>query len=254
MDNSAQDDLMRYLDNEMDSVQHAAFEQKLDADKELFSEAESLALARRAVNTYGAVNQVSQIHKEELSAMKNAAPVIKMTPYRKIIRYSIAAAASLILIFFAAEYFNEPAALGDQLYAQAYTRFEPSAMRGATADTAVIAKEFLEHNNTAVINTYREEAIHTPDHMLIAAISYLESNLTPEAVSILKALAEKNTQTTLPAFNDEANYYLALALLKNRNYSEAATLMEKINADKDNPYSSKFPASYTDRVKKLQIQ
>ena len=254
MDNSAQDQLMRYLDNEMNGEERAAFEQKLEADKELFSDAENLNLARRAVQLYGTVRQVSQIHAEEVSAIRNTAPVIKMNPYRKILRYSIAAAASVVLIFFGAQYFNRPKPSADRLFAESYTRFEPTAMRGAAADTSAIEKAYLSHHDADVIGLFRSAGVPETEEMLMAGISCLETNRAPEAITILNSLVEKNTYTNLTAFNDEANYYLALALLKNKNYSEAAALMEKINADTTNPYSNKFPGSFTERVKKLQIQ
>ena len=254
MDDSEQYQLMRYLDNEMDGQELAAFEQKLDADAALFAEAENMGLARHAVKLYGAVQQVSQIHAEEIAEIKNTVPVIKMSPYRKIIRYSIAAAASVVLIFLGAQFFNQSKPSGDQLFAQAYTRFEPSAMRGAAADTFAIEKAYRAHHDADVIVLYHSGAVTRREEMLMAGISCLETNRAAEGVAILKSLVEKNTYTNLTAFNDEANYYLALALLKNKNYAEAAALMEKINADTNNPYRNKFPGSFTERVKKLQIQ
>jgi tetratricopeptide (TPR) repeat protein len=252
MDNLQKDrsgDLMRYLDKEMEPADQLAFEAELKADEALYAEAGSLEGARTAVLLYGTTKQVSQIFAEERANAEM--PVVQMPARRRILRYSIAAAASVILIFFAANLFNASRTSADGLYTEGFTRFEPSADRGTATEISPLEKTYVAKNDAALISLYTAESDPAPKDMLMAGIGYLETNRAPAAIEIFKSLLAKNTAAHTVSFNDEAVYYLALAYLKNKNYSNAVELMEKINADKENPYSIKFPRPYIDRIKKL---
>ena len=87
--------------------------------------------------------------------------------------------------------------------------------------------------------------------MLMAGVDQLESHKASKAIEIFNALLAKNKEAASRAFTDEANYYLALAYLQNKNYTEALILMQTVSADKENPYSEKFPVDYMEKVKKL---
>lgn len=245
------EDLMRYIDKEMTPAERLAFEAELKADEQLHAEAEGLEEARKAVIMYGATQQVSKIFAEERANVRTEAPVVKMPAHRRILRYSIAAAASVILIFFAANLFNSSRTTADGLYAEGFTRFEPSADRGSAAEVSPLEKDYLVKNDSAVISLYNAEADPAAKDMLMAGIGYLETNRPAKAIEIFKSLLAKNTAAHTISFNDEASYYLALSYLKNKNYAAAAELMEKINADKENPYSVKFSQPYIEKIKKL---
>jgi predicted PolB exonuclease-like 3'-5' exonuclease len=87
--------------------------------------------------------------------------------------------------------------------------------------------------------------------MLITGNAYIETNEPAAAVEVFQSLLAKNKTDNTTSYNDAASYYLALAFLKNKNYAAAAGLMQQIQADKENAYSTKFSTEYIDRVKKL---
>ncbi|MEJ7610242.1 MAG: hypothetical protein WKF88_03580 [Ferruginibacter sp.] len=254
MDNPQKDrteEIMRYLDNRMTENERLDFEAEMKHDIQLSAEVGDLVMARDAVKLFGINNDVSRIRKEAPGNIKQETPVIKMPPYRKLLRYSIAAAASVLLLFFAARFFDDPLSTADQFYNEGYSRYEIPALRGTGTTLSAAEQAYLTGNYTEVINLYHGETGHTPGEMLIAGIACLETGKASEAIEIFSALRDKGIAENTNSFRDEAEYYLALAYLKNNNYTSAIPLMEKISADKNNPYHRKFTAGYISGVKKL---
>ena len=253
MDNDKQgstNNLMRYIDKEMTEDERITFEAELSTDTELSTELNNLEIAKKTVMLYGIKQQIAAIHKEKTALVKQA-PVIKIPPYRKIIRYSIAAAACILLIFIGINrYILKPSAAG--LFTEQYIPFEASSTRGETAAITAIENAYLQKNYKEVINLYKATASATPPQMMMAGTAYLETGNTPAAIEVFQLLITQNKANNSAAYNDDAMNYLALAYLKNKNYDHAIPLMEKINADKENIYSNKFTDAYIGRVKKLQ--
>jgi hypothetical protein len=55
-----------------------------------------------------------------------------------------------------------------------------------------------------------------------------------------------------PALKDAAEYYLALAYLKNNDYDQSIELMNAIHANSTHFYTKKFSRKYINRVKRLK--
>src|SRR5687768_7879565 len=105
MDNSTQynDQLMRYLDDEMDPEERERFEKDLADDITMQDELERLREAKEAVRSYGLKKEVESVHAEMMKELKVETPVRKMSGIQKAVRYSVAIAASIVLIFISIE-------------------------------------------------------------------------------------------------------------------------------------------------------
>ena len=253
MDNDldeSKNNLLRYFDKEMTEQERIEFEAELKAEPALSTELHNLEAARTTVMLYGIRQQVAAIHKEKTIAVKQA-PVIKIASYKKIIRYSIAAAACLVLIIVGINrYTLKPSA--NSLYNEQYISFEPNGTRGENAEITPIEKAYVQKNYAEVINLYKAGTSAIAIQIMMAGNAYLQTGNTPAAIETFKLLLSQNKAVNTTAYNDDAMNYLALAYLKNKNYNEAINLMEKINADKQNIYSNKFTDAYINSVKKLQ--
>lgn len=247
-DNNEQ--LIRHLDREMTDAERESFIKKLDSDAFLRSESESMECARNAILLYGIKKEVSLIHEEYRVQEAKVTPVIKMAPYSKIFRYGIAAAC-IALIFFAVNRYSSTRPSAEVLYAQQYIPFESSETRGAGSEMSPTEKAYRYKDFNKVISIYKAEGFTNDRQMVLTGVSYLEINKPRDAIQIFSSVLSENKKQNKTDFNDEANYFLALAYLKNKEYSRAAELMKKIHADKQNPYSSKLSAEYIRQVNKL---
>ncbi|MEP6676648.1 MAG: hypothetical protein ABJA78_15910 [Ferruginibacter sp.] len=245
-----ENEIMRYFDNEMNSTERAAFEAELAASPALQEELKDLETARKAILLHGIHEQVTAIRKERTAAGQT--PVRKMNNYSRIIKYSIAAAACVMLAYFGINRFTGTGTSADKLYAAEYVRFEPSGSRGTGDVPGPIEKAYLEKNYTEVTQLYSSSSTPMPRDMILAGVAYLETSNSAAAETTFRLLLSKNQSTNSSAYNDDASYYLALAELKNKEYSSAADLMDKIAADDGNVYHTKFDKEYIKKVRQLK--
>ena len=99
MDNSTQgmsEKLVMYLDGEITGQEKADLEKQLGASPELQEELSSLRQTRAAIQYFGLKDKVAGVHQQMM--LELAAPVIPISRGRKILRYSMAAAAAVILL------------------------------------------------------------------------------------------------------------------------------------------------------------
>src|SRR5688572_1340580 len=88
--------LIRYIDGELSTAEKELLEKELESNQALNEELENLRSAREAVRLFGLKQQVGSIHAEmmqELSANRR-----KFSGTGRIVRYTIAIAASILLI------------------------------------------------------------------------------------------------------------------------------------------------------------
>ena len=72
------------------------------------------------------------------------------------------------------------------------------------------------------------------------------------AISYLEQVIQINQGLDKQYFNDEAEYYLGLSLLKSEKYNDAFLLFEKINLDENHGYHGIFTSSDFLKLKVLR--
>ena len=82
-------------------------------------------------------------------------------------------------------------------------------------------------------------------------MAYLETKDYSRAVATFQiVIADVKDEKTV--LEDEAEYYLALAYLQNRDYDQAIELMTAIHDNSSHLYKSKFSRKYINQVKRLK--
>lgn len=235
--------LMKYLDGEMDQTEKEMFEQQLQKDVELQQKLESLQVAIASVQQYGTAEKVKSIHSEmmqELSSVHQGGKVIAMN---RFVKYSLAIAASVIIILVGVNIFTSSGPSSEKLYNEAFVDYDASAVRGSESETDII-KLYQNHNYIAVTEKAGSQNLLQKDSLLIG-LSYLKTNKLPEAINWLKNISLQNPT------RQDAEFYLAMTYLKNKNYSEALSLMEQIRSNSNHVYHNQFSEDYINKVKKL---
>lgn len=250
MDNSTQYELMRYIDGEMNDSEKVEFEKRMGSDEELKQEVSNMQLARQAVHRYGVKEKVAGIHTQMMKELEGETPVKPISSVRRIVRYTVAVAASVLLIFVLVEGYQFYTLTPGKLYAENYTAYELTTTRGDVDTSTAIENAYREKKYGEVINLHRNSVLSIKD-VFLTGMSYLETKDYAKAISSFQiVIAEvKDDKTTL---KDAAEYYLSLAYLQNRDYDLAIELMNTIINNPSHLYKVKFSRSYINQVKRLK--
>lgn len=206
-------------------------------------------LAREAVRQYGLRKRVAEVHREMMNELKT--PVRTITPSKKVLRYSMSVAAGIILLVGAFMIYNFFTLSPDKVYASRYQAFEISTTRSNSTDDALV-KAYREKNYREVVRIHSSGADSSIAATFFAAMSNLELSNLNEAILQLEEVVGKNRDRRTPVFRDEAEYYLALSYIKNRDYDLAIPILEKIKDDPIHIYHEKVDAKLIRKIKMLK--
>jgi predicted negative regulator of RcsB-dependent stress response len=176
----------------------------------------------------------------------------KFSKVRRTVRYSVAVAASVLLIFVCIVGYNFYRLSSDRLFAENYSAYELTTIRRENDSTeSKIEKAYREKNYAGVININKNSVLSVKD-IFLTGMSYLETNDLSKAISSYQLVIADVKDDKNPELKDAAEYYLALAYLKNSDYDQAIELMNTIHDNSSHLYTKKFSHKYIRRVKRLK--
>lgn len=251
MDNSTHDMnelLVRYLDGELVGNEKQELEKKLASDKLLLEELQNLQLTREAVRSFGIKQQVTAVHEQMMDEM--VTPVRKMSSTRRIFQYSLAAAASVVLILISIIAYNFFTLSPGKLFSENYKSYELNTTRGAGTELSAIEKAYQEKKYTEVAAL--SESSNEIKENFLGAMSNMELQNTSKAIDEYKKVIALNETAKTNIFKDESEYYLALAYVQIKSYKQALELMQKIHNNPDHLYHEKISAKLIRNVKLLK--
>ena len=175
----------------------------------------------------------------------------KESKLRRIIRYSVAIAAciALIIIFIEGCKFYKLSA--QKLYAENYIPYESTTRGQDDSAISTIEQAYREKKYGAVINLSKGSMLSVKD-VLLTAISFLEINDYARAISNFQVVIADAKVDDTRVLKEAAEYYLALAYLRNNDYDQAIELMNAIHNNSSHQYHARFTSKYINRVKRLK--
>ncbi|AMR30512.1 hypothetical protein A0256_03285 [Mucilaginibacter sp. PAMC 26640] len=228
--------MMLYLDGELAGEEQVAFEQLLANDIELQTELENLSIARSAIAHYGLTNQVAEVHQtimEELRVSRTKPAATLIYPMvRNFMR--IAAVLLIAVIAFAGYEFASVSSQG--VFKDKYISYSTSVERGSNA-MAPVEQAFADRDYGKTIRVYKSIKSPTTNDRFIAAQAYLNAGNAPEAIKAFNMVLAARPGSY--ANVEDAEYYLALSYLANRQPANAETIFERIYHNKNHLYHSK---------------
>ena len=251
MDNSTPDMnelLIRYLDGELGKKEKEELEKQLLSDKILQDEFQNLQLTRDAVRSYGLKQKVAAVHEQMMDELST--PVRKISPTRRFVQYSLAIAASLLLIFISIQAYIFFTLSPDKLFSQNYKSYELNTVRGSGIEQTAIEKAYQEKKYSEVVDLAKNSTDIGTN--FLAAMSNMELKNIPKAIDGYKKVISLNETANTTIFKDESEYYLSLALVQYKDYKEALPLMQKINKDPNHLYHEKISSKLIRNVKWLK--
>jgi len=240
-----EDTMMRYLDGEMDDQERKQFEELLEDDTQLKAEMESLRLAVDSVKHYGLNEKIRAIHKEIRSEVVPAKT--KVITMRRFLRYGVSVAAILILAFVGIEGYKFYHLTTEQLYNESYIAYDISATRGEVNEVPAIEKAYASKNYQKVIQEAKAKSERTDREQFLAALSFLQISDFSSSIKWFEALNRQGN-----VYQPDAEFYLSLSYLRNKDYDRALEFMEKINEDTSHPYHSRISDSLLRKIRMLK--
>lgn len=253
MDNSTHnmsEKLVQYLDGDMTGSEQNAMTMQLQADGELKGQYESLLVTREAVKLYGLKEQVAAVHRQVMEELK--APVRKISQARRVIRYSIAVAASVILVAAGIWGYNFYTLSSNKVFASNYSSYELGTIRGQQEQASAIEKAYRAKDYKQVTALYSSNAAAPVQDEFLAAMSFVEIQDNVKAIQAFKKVQMDNEAAKTELFKDETDYYLALTYIRNGDYDFALDLLRKIRDDQQHTYHEKISAKLIRQVKLLK--
>jgi tetratricopeptide (TPR) repeat protein len=196
----------QYLQSAVDAVQHAALHAKVAAIREEMQSTPVVSIQR---------------------------PVV-----RNMTRRMFRIAAAVVLLVGAVAVYKFATVSSESFYNDHYSSYTLSTARGE-GETSLLEQAYRNNNWNEVVTQYNALAAKTNKDHFLAGVAAMELKQYTQAIERFNAVLNSNTGTGDSYFQDEAEYYLALAYIANKQTKEADSLLRKIKADNGHLYQQK---------------
>ncbi|MGZ5285824.1 MAG: hypothetical protein ACXWV0_00540 [Flavisolibacter sp.] len=235
--------LVHYLDGTISEEEKLALEERLKIDPELLKSLEHLHATRLAVQMAGTAQQVRSLHQEMMKEIKHPVSTGKLVGINRKLFYFIGAVACVIIIFFIPRIFKTSAPDPDELYQQAFVDYTFSANRGAQQNSR-LAVLYQQQQYDSVVSM--DHVVIDQHDSLLFGISALKLSETKKSIEWLGLISAGSL------YYQDAEYYQALAYLKDRQYAKALVRMRAIEADPGHMYHQKITKGLIGKVESLK--
>ncbi|HEX6332810.1 MAG TPA: tetratricopeptide repeat protein [Flavisolibacter sp.] len=240
-----EENILRYLDGEMPDAEKRDFENQMQADEVLRQQVQDMALAIEAVRHAGTVATVRSVHADMMKELPGKKPA-SVVPFGRVVRYTMAAAASVLLIFTMVQGYLFYRLDAEEVYGDAFVNYEVSATRGAATTETPVASAYSRRKYNEVI-AQAGQATDARDSFLVA-LAYIDGKQPDRAIPLLAAIhAQKHS--TLAA---DAQFYLGMAWLQKKDYDKSLAYLRPIYEDDEHLYHDHVPRRLIRKLKMLQ--
>ncbi len=231
-----QETIDQYLNQQLKDEALRDFESKMNSDAELKKEVELQALLHRGINKFAEDDMRSALKRmrtevlTEESGATGSAKVVSLGQKKKsssVFKWGIAAAIVMAIGLALFLFDNDPTASSSDLYASYYSPFseEINARNSTVASTVIQASQlYKEANYEAALPLFLQSLSAEPNNaelQLATGICQLELQRYEKAIQTFKAVDN-------PLFIDQAQWYLAMTLLKKNDVGQVKKVLENI--------------------------
>jgi hypothetical protein len=220
--------ILKYIDGEISAAEKDDFENQLLTDPILNQRVEQFRKAKEAIRYYGLQNKVAAIGEEwkNSTAEQEMAKRKKVFFLNKAARYSLAVAASIIVIFILVNTFWFSAVTPDSIYRDMYVDYSISSSRSVNNALTTVEQAWEKAAYAQVIAIGRKTLLK-PRERLLYGLAHLKLNKSTEASNIFLGILQENDNP----FRQDAEFYLALSYIKSGEYKKAHRLLTGIYND-----------------------
>ncbi|MBS1600677.1 MAG: hypothetical protein JST75_20815 [Bacteroidetes bacterium] len=229
--------LIDHLDNLLTGEALAEVEGLIRDDQEMAKESQYLKLSVEAIQESALYDQVSAIRKQ-FSTLQQTDAKPQGAVVRSMSKYVLRIAATVLILIGAAVAYKYTTVSATSMYNEYYTSFDLNTTRGSEK-TNDIERAYRDKNWESVISLANKSTEKTNKTYFLTGMANLELKKYSNAIKSFNHIIGENAKTGDNYFQDEAEYYMALALLANNDAAKALPLLAKIKADKNHTYHEK---------------
>ena len=224
-----------YLKGELDGEQLADFERRIRGDAHLADAVDRLRLNRSIIRNYGLRSAVKSIHVQAVTR-RRVLPLWK---------YTARIAAGIAVVLVGTVGFRLATATGEGLVDAPHNLYATETTRGGNDEGSLASQRIQETYQrgdyracTAIYETNPLGAQSQTSDALLAGNAYLAQDLPARAEGCFRRILSDNAGQPAESrqFGEEAEYYLALALLEQNKVTEAEPIFTRIRAQSDHRY------------------
>lgn len=241
------DILVRYLDGELGEHDVARLEARLKTDASLRQKLVDLQVAVQAVKQFGMAEQVSAVHRQMMDELKPGRKRGKSISISRTVRFTLAIAASLLVLFVGIRIYEGTQLTPEKLYSESFIDFNVSATRSANTSLLIHEKLYQQKDYNTIISLPRDTTSFK--QTLLTGLAYMQTGQPAHAVAQFRLLLTKENE-----YRQDAEFYAALAFLKLEDYKNAVTLTQQIQANPSHLYHNQVSEEFMDKLKKLQAK
>lgn len=239
--------LIQYIDDELVPDERLYVEIQVAASADLQQQVNRLRLARQAFTQYALKEKIAAIHTAVMQERKQQAPKAKVRWLRSAMRV----AAILLVVLVIAGIVQYSLLDADRLYSKQYEQFTLGTTRGDSG-ISPLEQAYRRGDMQQVITRYEQRTnAQTADHFL-AGQAYLTANDPQKAVAAFDAQLTANASVDPKPYQDDAEYYLALAYLKAGNTEKALPIFERINKEGSHTYNREVSSWFLTQLRWLR--
>lgn len=238
--------LVDYLDGNLSQSDKDVVMESLKTDSSLQQRYKALLLAKEAVRLYGIKQQVAAIRVSREKEIASPTIPAKIRTISRTVRIAMAVAASLFVLFAGIKGLQVYQLSAGKIYAQTFIDFPVSTTRSATTSIPDIEKAYSNKDYQEVIRLSKAPAISTKDR-LIAGIAYLQLQESNSAILVFQQL-----QKAPDAYQQDIEFYLAMAYVQAKKYKAALPLLRSISQNPQHLYHQQVTTKTVSDVEWLQ--
>jgi hypothetical protein len=240
--------LIQFIDGELNENQADAVKKSISGNELVKEEFLKLRLSKDAIKSYGLKNRTASIHKEMMEELKQT-NTPKKGVVKKMIWYTARIAAIAIIAFGSVKMYQYATVSPEKLFVESYTDFNIRESRGQIS--SAIENAYKDGYMDKVIQLFNTTQTFEVKDYFFAGNALLRQQQPAKAAAAFVTLQQKNEAGGTNYFEEDADYYLALSYLANKEPTKALPLFEKIHADKNSAYHHKVSAWFLFKLNHL---
>ncbi len=247
--------LVDYLDNQLQGEERLGAAQMLQEDSAAAEELQRLRFSVALVREAALFEQVKAARDEFYTAAK-VVPMQKKESGAVVRSFSknvLRVAAMLLLFAGAGSVYKYSVTNASSVFDDNYTSFELSTSRGVNTDGA-LEQAYRDKNWNQVANLASVETEKTNKTRFLAGVAAMELKDYNKANRLFSEIIQANRNSNEPLFQDEAEYYLAMADLAGGKTADGLRMVKAIRADKTHLFYRKASAISTLDLQLLELK